>query len=86
MHFPRNIDSVRQKSTKRKEQREQYAQRKEKEKEIKKQEIARLKSLKYDEIKSKIEKIKEVSGNDDLDLGVRSLVSVFTLLTDALFL
>lgn len=70
-HYPRNIeDSVRAKKQKRKEAREAYEKRKKEEKEQKRQEIARLKSLKYQEIQDKILKIKQASGNEDIDLGV----------------
>lgn len=69
-HYPRNIeDSVRAKKQKRKEAREAYEKRKKEEKEQKRQEIARLKSLKYQEIQDKIQKIKQASGNEDIDLG-----------------
>ncbi|XP_037778872.1 protein KRI1 homolog [Penaeus monodon] len=69
-HYPRNIeDSVRAKKQKRKEAREAYEKRKKEEKEQKRQEIARLKSLKYQEIQDKILKIKQASGNEDIDLG-----------------
>ncbi|XP_047469569.1 protein KRI1 homolog [Penaeus chinensis] len=69
-HYPRNIeDSLRAKKQKRKEVREAYEKRKKEEKEQKRQEIARLKSLKYQEIQDKIQKIKQASGNEDIDLG-----------------
>lgn len=54
----------------RKLKREAVKQRKKEEKELKRQEIQKLKALKYKEIQAKIEKIKEASGNTDIDLGV----------------
>lgn len=69
--YPRIIpDSLRTKDESRKQKRIAVKERKQKEKEIKRQEIERLKALKYKEIQAKIEKIKEASGNQDIDLGV----------------
>lgn len=69
--YPRIIpDSLRAKDERRKEKRVALKERKQKEKEVKRQEIERLKALKYKEIQAKIEKIKEASGNQDIDLGV----------------
>lgn len=68
--YPRIIpDSLRTKDESRKQKRIAVKERKQKEKEIKRQEIERLKALKYKEIQAKIEKIKEASGNQDIDLG-----------------
>lgn len=68
--YPRIIpDSMRTKDERRKQKRIALKERKQKEKEVKRQEIERLKALKYKEIEAKIEKIKETSGNHDIDLG-----------------
>ncbi|KAG0730379.1 Protein KRI1 [Chionoecetes opilio] len=68
--YPRSIpDSMRVKDERRKLKRVEIKERKQKEKEVKRQEIERLKALKYKEIEAKIEKIKEASGNQDIDLG-----------------
>ncbi|XP_045136105.1 protein KRI1 homolog isoform X2 [Portunus trituberculatus] len=68
--YPRIIqDSMRAKDERRKQKRIALKERKQKEKEVKRQEIERLKALKYKEIEAKIDKIKEASGNQDIDLG-----------------
>ncbi|KAK8389264.1 hypothetical protein O3P69_020896 [Scylla paramamosain] len=68
--YPRIIpDSMRAKDERRKQKRVALKERKQKEKEVKRQEIERLKALKYKEIEAKIDKIKEASGNQDIDLG-----------------
>lgn len=61
---------MRTKDERRKQRRVALKERKQKEKEVKRQEIERLKALKYKEIEAKIDKIKEASGNQDIDLGV----------------
>ncbi|XP_042233020.1 protein KRI1 homolog [Homarus americanus] len=72
--YPRSIpDSVRAKDERRKLTREAQKQRKKEEKELKRKEIEKLKALKYKEIEAKIMKIKEVSGNNDIDLGEKEL-------------
>ncbi|CAL4142481.1 unnamed protein product, partial [Meganyctiphanes norvegica] len=66
-HHPRNVpESMRQKDERRKEKREEIKKRKEEDLERKRQEIQQLKALKLQEIQEKIQKIKEVSGNDDI--------------------
>lgn len=60
----------------RKLKRKALKQRKQEEKDLKRLEIQKLKALKYKEIEAKIEKIKEASGNIDIDLGV-SLILIF---------
>ncbi|KAK7076765.1 hypothetical protein SK128_022982 [Halocaridina rubra] len=67
---PRNVsDTLRPKDEKRKEKREATKQRILAKKEEKRKEIEVLKSLKLKEIEEKIDKIREASGNEDIDLG-----------------
>ncbi|XP_066966470.1 protein KRI1 homolog isoform X2 [Macrobrachium rosenbergii] len=67
---PRTVpDSLRQKNEKRKARREAAKERQIQKKEEKRKEIELLKAMKYKEIEEKIEKIKEASGNEDIDLG-----------------
>lgn len=76
--YPRTIaDSMRRDKSKRKEQREEYKKRKELEKLKKKEEIKRLKSLKRKEIQEKIDKLKKISGLDDIKLTVEDLEKDF---------
>ncbi|KAL4709258.1 hypothetical protein ACJJTC_010719 [Scirpophaga incertulas] len=64
--FPRTMNSIRPKDDRRSRKRAEVRARKEQEKRRKMDEIARLKALKLNEIREKIAKIKEVTGNDDL--------------------
>ncbi|XP_068248322.1 protein KRI1 homolog [Palaemon carinicauda] len=67
---PRHVsDTLRLKDEKRKARREAAKARQIQKKEDKRKEIELLKAMKYKEIEEKIEKIKEASGNDDIDLG-----------------
>lgn len=76
--YPRTVaDSMRRKDTKRKEKRDEYKKRKELEKLKKKEEIKRLKSLKRKEIQDKIEKLKKVTGMEDIKLTVEDLEKDF---------
>jgi protein KRI1 len=76
--YPRTMaDSVRRKSNKRKEKREDYKKRKEQEKQRKKEELKRLKSLKKKEIVDKIEKLKKISGLDNFKLNIEDLEKDF---------
>jgi protein KRI1 len=76
--YPRTVaDTMRRKDTKRKEKREEYKQRKEAEKLKKKEEIKRLKNLKKKEIMNKINKIKRVTGTDNLQLDLDDLEEDF---------
>ena len=68
---------MRRKDTKRKEKRDEYKKRKELEKLKKKEEIKRLKSLKRKEIQDKIEKLKKVTGMEDIKLTVEDLEKDF---------
>lgn len=65
--FPRTMEnSMRKKDTRRSEKRAEVKQRKEDEKLRKKEELMQLKALKRKEIEEKIEKLKEITGNDDM--------------------
>lgn len=75
---PRSVpESLRQKDERRKERREATKQRQVMKKEEKRKEIELLKILKYKEIEEKIDKIREASGNDDIDLGEIDLEADF---------
>ncbi|XP_071540065.1 uncharacterized protein [Panulirus ornatus] len=72
--YPRIIPESLRASDKRKQLKHKaLKQRKQEEKELKRQEIRKLKALKYKEIEAKIQKIKEASGNMDIDLGDKEL-------------
>ncbi len=76
--YPRTVaDTMRRKDTKRKEKREEYKKRKEAEKQKKKEEIKRLKNLKKKEIVNKINKIKRVTGTENLQLDLDDLEEDF---------
>ncbi|XP_060805557.1 protein KRI1 homolog [Amyelois transitella] len=64
--FPRTMNYIRPKDERRARKRAEARARKESEKKRKMEDIARLKALKLKEIKEKIAKIKEVTGNDEL--------------------
>eukprot|EP00931_Biecheleriopsis_adriatica_P084188 TRINITY_DN5792_c0_g1_i2.p1 TRINITY_DN5792_c0_g1~~TRINITY_DN5792_c0_g1_i2.p1 ORF type:complete len:737 (+),score=280.64 TRINITY_DN5792_c0_g1_i2:62-2272(+) len=65
--------SVREKNDKRKRQRKEKAERKEAEKVRRTEELKRLKNLKKQEIKRRLEQIREVTGNQDTGLEVGDL-------------
>ncbi|GBL73152.1 Protein KRI1 [Araneus ventricosus] len=76
--YPRTVgDSLRRENNKRKEKREEYAERKRKEKEQKREELKRLKALKRKEIEEKFLKLKEASGQDQLNLDESDIESDF---------
>lgn len=65
--YPRTMEnSIRRKDTRRSEKRVEVKQRKEEEKLRQREELKQLKALKRKEIEEKIEKLKEITGNDDL--------------------
>uniref|UniRef100_A0A224YWZ4 Protein KRI1 homolog n=1 Tax=Rhipicephalus zambeziensis TaxID=60191 RepID=A0A224YWZ4_9ACAR len=68
--YPRTMqDSMRRKDDRRKVKRQEVRERKLQEKEQKKEEINRLKALKKKEILEKLQKLKEVTGNDQLGIA-----------------
>ncbi|KAG8182691.1 hypothetical protein JTE90_017669 [Oedothorax gibbosus] len=76
--YPRTIgDSLRREDNRRKQKREEYTERKKKEKEQKKEELKRLKALKRKEIEEKFLKLKEVCGQDELNLDEEDMDSDF---------
>ena len=65
--YPRTIeDSMRRKDDQRKVKRDEVKERKLKEKEKKREELKQLKAFKRKEILDKIEKLRKITGNDDL--------------------
>lgn len=65
--YPRTMEnSMRKKDTRRAQKRAEVKQRKEEEKQRKKEELKQLKALKRKEIEEKIEKLKEITGNNDM--------------------
>lgn len=64
------MNSIRPKDDRRARKRAEVKARKEEEKKRKMDEIARLKALKLKEIREKIEKIKHVTGNQELGFKV----------------
>ncbi|KAK3912278.1 Protein KRI1-like protein [Frankliniella fusca] len=76
--YPRTMEqSLRKKDTRRKEKRDAVKQRKEEEKQKKKEELKVLKALKRKEILKKIEKIKSITGNNQLGLEPEELEEEF---------
>ncbi|XP_043507172.1 protein KRI1 homolog [Frieseomelitta varia] len=68
--YPRTMEnSLRRKDTRRAEKRAEIKKRKEEEKLRKKEELMQLKALKRKEIEEKIEKLKEITGNDDIQFN-----------------
>ncbi|VDO47191.1 unnamed protein product [Haemonchus placei] len=75
--YPRTVgDSLRQSNSKRKEKREEYKERKEREKNERRQEIRELKKMKKAEIEKKLERLKKMAG-DDISINVDDLTCDF---------
>lgn len=75
--FPRTMNYIRPKDDRRAKKRAEVRSRKEEEKQRKLEEIARMKALKLKEIQEKINRIKEVTGNDELAFREEDLESEF---------
>ncbi|XP_055531021.1 protein KRI1 homolog [Wyeomyia smithii] len=76
--YPRNVEeSIRIERNKRKEQRQAVKERKKREKEQKKRELEELKAIKLQEIKEKINKLKQIAATDNMDIDEEQLESDF---------
>ena len=76
--YPRTLEnSIRKKDTRRSEKRAILKVRKDEEKLRKKEELKRLKALKRKEIEEKLDKLKEITGNDDIGLNIDDLEDDF---------
>ncbi|XP_069460398.1 protein KRI1 homolog isoform X2 [Ambystoma mexicanum] len=72
--FPRTIvQSVRRKDERRKEKREEISERKRKEKERKKEDLKQLKNLKRKEIMGRLEKLRDITGNENVGFHEKDL-------------
>ncbi|XP_001659705.2 protein KRI1 homolog [Aedes aegypti] len=76
--YPRNVEeSVRIERNKRKEQRQALKERKQREKEQQKRELEELKAIKLQEIKDRIQKLKEIAATENMTLNEEELESDF---------
>uniref|UniRef100_A0A1Q3F2I6 Protein KRI1 homolog n=1 Tax=Culex tarsalis TaxID=7177 RepID=A0A1Q3F2I6_CULTA len=76
--YPRNVEeSVRIERNKRKEQRQALKERKQREKEQQKRELEELKAIKLQEIKERIQKLKEIAATDNMAIKEEDLESDF---------
>lgn len=76
--YPRNVEeSVRIERNKRKEQRQILKERKQREKEQQKRELEELKAIKLQEIKDRIQKLKEIAATENMTLNEEELESDF---------
>ncbi|XP_019538757.2 protein KRI1 homolog [Aedes albopictus] len=76
--YPRNVEeSVRIERNKRKEQRQALKERKQREKEQQKRELEELKAIKLQEIKDRIQKLKEIAATENMNINEEELESDF---------
>ncbi|KAF7998317.1 hypothetical protein HCN44_009715 [Aphidius gifuensis] len=76
--YPRTMEgTLRKKDTRRSEKRAEIKLRKEEDKKRKKEELLKLKAMKRKEIEDKIEKLKEITGNDDMQFDANYIEEDF---------
>lgn len=76
--YPRTIgNSLRKTDTRRKEKRDEKAERRRREREQRREELKRLKALKRKEMEEKFSKLKEVSGQKEINLNESDMESDF---------
>jgi protein KRI1 len=79
-------NSLRKHDDRRKRKRQEVKERKEADEARKREELKRLKALKRKEIMEKIEKLKHITGNDEVGFKVSILQTIFTLQWTSLFI